>query len=91
MLLCPQCGHRDELFDHGGAKSEAEHLGVPFLGELPLNARLRQFADAGAPEKSFTDTEDYVREAIDKVVANTAGQVSIRSQLQVVKPTLSVE
>lgn len=89
--LCPQCGHRDELFDHGGAKAEAEHLGVPFLGEVPLNARLRQFGDAGAPEKSFTDTEDYVREAIDKVVANTAGQVSIRSQLQVITPTLSVE
>jgi len=89
--LCPNCGHRDELFDHGGAKSEAEHLGVAYLGDLPLNAKVRQFGDAGAPEKTFTDTEDYVREAIDRVVANTAGQVSIKSQLQVIKPTLSVE
>jgi ATP-binding protein involved in chromosome partitioning len=89
--LCPKCGHRDELFDHGGAKAEAQRLGVAYLGELPLNAKVRQYGDAGAPEKIFTDTDDYVREAVDQVVANTAGQVSIKSQLQVVTPTLSVE
>jgi len=89
--LCPKCGHRDELFDHGGAAAEAEALGVPFLGELPLNAKVRMFGDSGVPEKLFTDTDDYVRAAIDKVVANTAGQISVRSQLQVLAPTLSVE
>ncbi len=88
--LCPKCGHRDELFDHGGAKSAANDLGVPFLGEIPLNAGIRIFGDRGAPEKIFTDTADYVSEAIERVVANTAGQISIRSQ-QAEVPTLSVE
>jgi len=45
--LCPQCGHRDELFDHGGAAEAAKKLEVPFLGEIPLNAKLRVYGDAG--------------------------------------------
>lgn len=90
--LCPQCGHRDELFDHGGAKKAAEELGVPFLGEIPLNVTIRIHGDSGAPERIFTETPDYVAEAINRVVANTAGQVSIRSeQQQVTAPTLSIE
>lgn len=89
--LCPKCHHRDELFDHGGAQAEAHALGVPFLGELPLNTKIRRYGDGGSPEKMFTDTDDYVREAIDGVVAATAGQISVRSQLQVLAPTLSVE
>ncbi len=88
--LCPKCGHRDELFDHGGAQSAAADLGVPFLGEIPLNADIRIFGDSGAPEKLFTDTRDFVREAIERVVANTAGQISVKSEQQAA-PTLVVE
>ena len=89
--LCPKCGHRDELFDHGGAATAASDLGVPFLGEIPLNAKLRQCADDGTPEKVFTEAADYVTQAVDQVVANTAGQVSIRSQQGEQAPTLSIE
>ena len=88
--LCPKCGHRDELFDHGGAKSAAKDLGVPFLGEIPLNAKIRIHGDAGCPEKLFTDTPDYVTQAIQRVVSNTAGQIGIRSGLREA-PTLTVE
>ena len=83
FYLCPQCGHRDELFDHGGAAVAARELGVPFLGEIPLNAKLRRLADGGAPEKAFTDTDDHVSVAINRVVTHTAGQISIKSQQQV--------
>jgi ATP-binding protein involved in chromosome partitioning len=89
--LCPHCGHRDEPFDHGGAKAAAEELGIPFLGEIPLNAKIRVFGDQGAPERVFTDSEDYVSKAIRQVVANTAGQISVRSERLAVAPTLSVE
>ena len=89
--LCPKCGHRDELFDHGGARVAAEELGVPLLGEIPLNASLRVFGDSGAPEKVFTEADDYVRVAIDKVVANTAGQISVRSEKDTALPVLSIE
>jgi ATP-binding protein involved in chromosome partitioning len=89
--LCPKCGHRDELFDHGGAKSAAKDLGVPFLGEIPLNVGIRVHGDAGSPEKLFSDTPDYVADAVNKVVMNAAGQVSIRSNLRTMAPTLSIE
>jgi ATP-binding protein involved in chromosome partitioning len=89
--LCPKCGNRDDLFDHGGAAASAKELNVPFLGEIPLNARIRIHGDGGVPEKLFTDTPAYVTEAIRKVVQNTAGQISIRSRLQIAAPTLTVE
>ncbi len=89
--LCPKCGHRDELFDHGGAKAAANELNVPFLGEIPLNVNIRIHGDDGCPEKVFTDTDDYVANAVAAVVANTAGQISIKSEQLSATPTLSIE
>lgn len=45
--VCPNCGHEDHIFGHGGAKAEAEKLGIPFLGEIPLNRDIRAKADRG--------------------------------------------
>jgi ATP-binding protein involved in chromosome partitioning len=89
--LCPKCGHRDEIFDHGGADMAARELGVPFLGEIPLNADIRRFADAGTPEATFTKSQNYVVAAIERVVNAVAGQVSVKNLLQVAAPTLSIE
>ena len=48
-FCCPNCGHNTELFGHGGARKEAEAMGVPFLGEVPLLAAIRASGDEGAP------------------------------------------
>lgn len=48
-FLCPSCGKRHEVFGHGGARQEAERLGVPFLGEVPLHLAIRETSDAGTP------------------------------------------
>lgn len=48
-FLCPQCGTRSDIFGHGGARHEAERLGVPFLGEVPLEMSIRETSDAGLP------------------------------------------
>lgn len=48
-FLCPHCGERSEIFGHGGARHEAERLGVPFLGEVPLHLSIRVAGDAGTP------------------------------------------
>ena len=48
-FLCTTCGTRHEIFGHGGARAEAEKLGVPFLGEVPLDMELRQRSDSGEP------------------------------------------
>ncbi|MEZ5647881.1 MAG: iron-sulfur cluster carrier protein ApbC [Alphaproteobacteria bacterium] len=46
---CPHCGQRTEIFAHGGARQEAERLGVEFLGEIPLDLAIRETSDAGQP------------------------------------------
>jgi ATP-binding protein involved in chromosome partitioning len=48
-FLCPKCGERSEIFGHGGAREEAERLGVPFLGEIPLHLDIRTTSDSGHP------------------------------------------
>jgi ATP-binding protein involved in chromosome partitioning len=48
-FICPHCGERSDIFGHGGARHEAERLGVPFLGEVPLAIDIREKSDAGAP------------------------------------------
>jgi ATP-binding protein involved in chromosome partitioning len=46
---CPHCGTKSDIFGHGGARHEAERLGVPFLGEVPLHMAIRATSDAGTP------------------------------------------
>jgi len=46
---CPECGTRSDIFGHGGARHEAERLGVPFLGEIPLHMAIRTTSDEGNP------------------------------------------
>ncbi|MEE4238346.1 MAG: iron-sulfur cluster carrier protein ApbC [Anderseniella sp.] len=49
FFVCTKCGERHEIFGHGGARDEAEKLGLPFLGEVPLDKDLRIRSDAGQP------------------------------------------
>jgi ATP-binding protein involved in chromosome partitioning len=49
FFCCPNCGHRTELFGHGGARLEAARLGTEFLGEVPLLLDIRTASDAGTP------------------------------------------
>lgn len=48
-FLCPHCGERSDIFSHGGARETAEQLGVPFLGEVPLDIAIRETSDGGRP------------------------------------------
>jgi ATP-binding protein involved in chromosome partitioning len=48
-FLCPSCGERSDIFGHGGARAEADRLGVPFLGEIPLHMDIREKSDSGQP------------------------------------------
>lgn len=72
---CPHCGTKSDIFGHGGARHEAEKLGVPFLGEIPLHMAIRASSDAGNP---VVDSEpDGPHAAIYRAIA---GQV--RDQLK---------
>ncbi len=47
--ICPECGHESHIFGHGGARAEAEKIGLPFLGEIPLDLDIRTGGDSGVP------------------------------------------
>ncbi len=48
-FICPHCDGRSDIFAHGGTRHEAQRLGVPFLGEVPLALTIREQSDAGQP------------------------------------------
>ncbi len=48
-FCCPNCGHRTDIFSHGGARKEADDLGMEFLGEIPLHLSIRETSDQGQP------------------------------------------
>ncbi len=69
--ICPKCGHEEHIFGEGGVRAEAERLGLPFLGELPLSLEVRRSGDAGTPIAA-TDSPvatAYSRLASDLVAA----------------------
>jgi ATP-binding protein involved in chromosome partitioning len=48
-LVCPKCGHKIDLFGAGGAKKQAQEMGVKFLGAISIDIEARKFADCGLP------------------------------------------
>jgi ATP-binding protein involved in chromosome partitioning len=88
--VCPQCGHRDEIFSHGGAERAAAELGVPFLGGLPLNVARRKNGDAGRLSANFTETEPAVRDAIEEFVRRIEEEVRRRGAEDASAPKLNI-
>lgn len=54
--ICTNCGHEEHIFGHGGARKEAEKLGVPFLGEIPLSADIRAASDSGQASPAYFES-----------------------------------
>ncbi len=86
-FVCPKCGERSDIFAHGGAQSEAARLGVPFLGEVPLDMEIREKSDAGLP--LIISAPDSVHARIYKEIAaaaweNASGGVSARQAPKIV-------
>ena len=48
-FICTNCGHEEHLFGKGGVQTEAEKTQIDFLGEVPLDIKVRQASDAGTP------------------------------------------
>lgn len=90
--VCPTCGHHDEIFSRGGGKHLAEQLGVTFLGEVPLDSKVRYGGDIGRPivigapdsehAQVFRELAVRVAESVMKLVLSgprrPAGLVQIR-------------
>jgi len=86
-FVCPKCGERHDIFSHGGAHKEAERLGVPFLGEVPLHMAIRETSDSGRPVVA-TDPDGphakVYREIAQRVREQLAGKGAGRAAPKIV-------
>ncbi len=64
-FLCPSCGTRSDIFGTGGARAEAETLGAPFLGEVPLHMTIRETSDTGRPVVATEPDSAHARIYVD--------------------------
>jgi ATP-binding protein involved in chromosome partitioning len=88
-FTCPECGARSDIFGHGGARHEAERLGVPFLGEVPLHMSIREKSDAGLPvvatepdgphAKAYRDIAAKVRDQLQGTTGRPAPRIVIEA------------
>jgi ATP-binding protein involved in chromosome partitioning len=84
---CAQCGHREEIFAHGGGRRAAEKFGVPFLGEIPILAAIRAAGDAGTPIVAAAPGSPAA-EAFLAVARATAAQLATLASRGPQRPTI---
>lgn len=79
LHTCTQCGHSEHIFGSGGAARMAEQYGVPLLGSLPLDIRIREQADSGTPTVA-ADPHGALAQAYAEIARRSAAQLSIRAR-----------
>jgi ATP-binding protein involved in chromosome partitioning len=75
FFCCPNCGHRTDIFAHGGARQAAAELKVDFLGEVPLHMEIRELSDAGTPVVMAKPDGENAK-AYAAIAARVAGKLS---------------
>ena len=76
-FICDGCSKRHELFGSGGGAKVAEMAGAPLLGQIPLDATIRQWGDAGTPVVEASPGSDAGQEFLlvaERVAALIARQ-----------------
>lgn len=81
-FICPQCGHRSEIFSYGEGKTTAEQFEVPFLGEIPLDPQIRLGGDTGKPVVALGENDPRAKPffAAARQVAARASVVALSQQ-----------
>jgi len=89
FFVCPKCGERSDIFGHGGARHEAESLGIPFLGGIPLHMDIRLKSDEGRPIVATAPDGPHAR--IYKDIATAAwSELKGTAQTRIKPPSLVV-
>jgi ATP-binding protein involved in chromosome partitioning len=77
-FACPHCGERTDIFGQGGGRRMAEDMGVPFLGEVPIDTRVRSGGDEGKP--IVAEAPDApAAQAFEAVAGKVAAQISVQA------------
>ncbi len=88
-FVCSHCGQRENIFDSGGGSRTASELGVPFLGEIPIETKIRIGGDRGNPIVTMEADNDHSQN-IRKIARNLAAQISIRNITSPQKPKVEI-
>lgn len=85
VFCCPNCGHHEPIFGTGGARAEAEKIGVPCLGEIPLHTRIRELSDAGTPVVAADPTSPQAQEFIKIAEGVLAGLLTAQKPAPIIR------
>ncbi|MDI6804423.1 MAG: Mrp/NBP35 family ATP-binding protein [Bacteroidota bacterium] len=77
-FICSHCGEREEIFSYGGGRKEAQELGAVFLGEIPIDTKIRIGGDVGVPVVA-QDKNSSQSSAIKNIARNMVAQLSINA------------
>ena len=77
--VCSKCGHSEHIFGSGGGDRMAQQYGVPLLGSLPLDIRIREQADGGTPSV-VAEPDSAVAAAYREIARKAAGRLSLRAR-----------
>lgn len=91
MFKCPNCGHMEHIFGEGGAKRMSETYHVDVLGQLPLDSKIREEADSGAPTV-VASPDSYAAEVYREIALKAAAAIAKTAKDMSLKmPTIKVE
>jgi ATP-binding protein involved in chromosome partitioning len=88
-FIAPDTGKRYDIFGNGGGKKAAEEMGIPFLGEIPINPLIREGGDNGKPIV-IADPDCEETKKIMEIARNMAAQISIRNINAPVIPKIEI-
>ncbi|MET0403187.1 MAG: iron-sulfur cluster carrier protein ApbC [Cystobacter sp.] len=84
QFICPNCSHATHIFNRGGGQKAAQMFSIPFLGEIPLDLKIRESGDAGVPVV-LSAPESAEAQAFRAMARNIAGRVSTENMRVAVK------
>ncbi len=87
-FVCPGCNKRYDIFGSGGARQRAEDLGIPFLGEVPINIQIRTRGDDGETATNFDDAA--VAPYLERIAYQLSKHLSDQAALGTAQPQLPV-
>ena len=77
--VCSNCGHEESIFGEGGGARMAEQYGVPLLGALPLDIRIREETDGGKPTV-VAEPESRIAQTYREIARRAAAKLSLQAK-----------
>ena len=77
--VCSNCGHEEPIFGAGGGASMAEQYGVPLLGSLPLDIRIREQTDGGRPTVA-AEPDSTLARSYREIARKAAGRLALQAR-----------